>query len=130
MAINCFARHDISRGAVGIDAVESGLVLKLYSTLAYLWPVLNPLEEYVPEVNRIHQLVNPYIKGVEAPSLLEFGCGGGRLLNHFTRDFVTHGVDLSPQMIEQSTLLNPTTVHTVGDMRSVKLGMMLSLIHI
>ena len=31
-------------------------------------------------------------------------------------------------MIEQSTLLNPTTVHTVGDMRSVKLGMMFDVI--
>ena len=103
-------------------------MLKLYSTLAYLWPVLNPLDEYTPEVNRIHELVSPYIKGVERPSLLEFGSGGGRLLNHFTRDFVTHAVDLSPQMIEQSTLLNPSTLHSVGDMRSVKLGMKFDVI--
>lgn len=97
-------------------------MLKMYSSLSYLWPFLNPLEEFSKEAERINQIIHPFVQSGTRPAMLEFGSGGGRLLSHFTRNFETHGVDLSTDMIKQSKVLNPSTIHTVGDMRSIDLG--------
>ena len=96
-------------------------MFKMYSSLAHLWPALNPLEEYSEEAYRLRQLISPYILSVDTPSMVEFGSGGGRLLNRFTGEFQTNAVDLSPEMILQSKKLNPSTNHTVGDMRTINL---------
>ena len=104
--------------------------MKLYSSLAYLWPVINPLNEYFGEVVRIRELIDPFVSPLETPSMLEFGCGGGRLLSYFTQEFNTYGVDVSPQMIEQSRVLNPSTTHLLGDMRFVELDMRFDVIFV
>ena len=96
-------------------------VLKMYSSLAHLWPVLNPIEEYSQEACRLRQLITSHLSSDGTPSMVEFGSGGGRLLSYFAGDFHTAAVDLSPDMILQSMKLNPSTRHTFGDMRTINL---------
>ena len=103
-------------------------MFKMYSSLAHLWPALNPLAEYANEARRIRELIDPFVQSLENPTMLELGCGGGRLLSYFTEDFQTYGVDLSLEMILQSENLNPNTLHTVGDMCVVDLGMAFDII--
>ena len=99
---------------------------RLYSDLAYLWPIISPPEEYLVEAQEwldvIRGRVGAEPPGSPMPTLLELGCGGGHLLSHLTEHFITEAVDISPQMLEISRRLNPQTLHHVGDMRSIRLG--------
>lgn len=54
---------------------------------------------------------------------LELGVGGGHNLSHLTSEFDATAVDLSSQMLALSKSLNPGVEHSLGDMRTVRLGM-------
>jgi SAM-dependent methyltransferase len=108
---------------------ELAVTLRLYHDLAHLWPIISPPEEYRVEAAEWRDLIweefgwtgnqpawDPRAK------LLDLGCGGGHLLSHFTSYFTTEAVDVSPEMLEISRGLNPTTVHHLGDMRTIRLG--------
>lgn len=105
------------------------MTLRLYHDLAHLWPIISPPEEYTVEAAEWRDLIwSEFGWTGNQPAwdprarLLDMGCGGGHLLSHFTRHFTTEAVDVSPQMLEISRGLNPTTVHHLGDMRTIRLG--------
>ena len=94
---------------------------RLYSDLAYLWPLVSPPEDYAEEAGHWRDAVRARLGGGRH-RILELGVGGGHNLSHLTADFEATGVDLSQEMLEHSRRLNPGVEHHVGDMRSVRLG--------
>ncbi len=105
------------------------MTLRLYHDLAHLWPIISPPQEYTVEAAEWCDLIWSEFGWTGNQSawdprarLLDLGCGGGHLLSHFTRHFTTEAVDVSPQMLEISRGLNPTTTHHLGDMRTIRLG--------
>ena len=104
---------------------------RLYHDLAYLWPVISPPEEYVPEALQFVDLFRRYVlpPGQRldnlAPknlSLLHLGCGGGHLDLTLKKYFKLLGVDLSPEMLHLARTLNPEVLYLEGDMRTIRLG--------
>lgn len=94
---------------------------RLYSDLAYLWPVFSPPEDYADDADHWRQALRDKL-GPGRHSVLELGSGGGHTLSHLTGDFDMTGVDLSADMLALSRQLNPGVPHHLGDMRSVRLG--------
>ena len=94
---------------------------RLYKDLAYLWPMLDPPEEYAEEASFWRQALREKL-GHGRHEVLELGVGGGHLLSHLTAEFQATAVDISPQMLALSRALNPGVEHHLGDMRSVRLG--------
>ncbi len=93
---------------------------RLYSDLAYLWPLVSPPEDYAEEAGHWKDAIRDRL-GEGRHRILELGVGGGHNLSHLTSDFEATGVDLSPEMLEHSRRLNPDVEHHVGDMRTVRL---------
>lgn len=105
------------------------MTLRLYNDLSHLWPIISPPSEYMVEAAEWRDLIWGEFGWTgnqpawdPRPTLLDLGCGGGHLLSHFTRFFDTEAVDISPQMLEISQRLNPSTAHHLGDMRTIRLG--------
>ena len=94
---------------------------RLYHDLAYLWPVISPLEEYAEEAGYWRRALWDRL-GPGEHRILELGVGGGHNLSHLTSDFRATAVDISPQMLALSRKLNPGVQHHLGDMRTVRLG--------
>jgi SAM-dependent methyltransferase len=94
---------------------------RLYSDLAYLWPVVSPPEEYVLEAWSLREALRAKL-GPGRHTLLELGVGGGHVLSHLTSEFQATAVDISEPMLALSRQLNPQVEHYLGDMRQVRLG--------
>ena len=99
---------------------------RLYTDLAYLWPIISPPEEYAEEAVYWRRALRKRL-GSGKHHILELGVGGGHLLSHLTlahltTDFQGTAVDISPQMLELSKKLNPGVDHYLGDMRTFRLG--------
>ena len=107
-------RHPVARKAVAGTG-------RLYSDLAYLWPIVSPPEDYAGEAEHWRAAIRAGLGGGRH-RILELGAGGGHNLSHLTADFEATAVDLSPAMLEHSRRLNPEVEHHVGDMRTVRLG--------
>lgn len=91
----------------------------LYGELAAWWPLLSPPEEYAEEAAQILR----WLDGTgELGSILELGSGGGHLGVHVPEIIELVLVDLSPEMIAVSRLLNPEREHLCADMRGLDLG--------
>ena len=95
---------------------------KMYDELAHWWPLLSPPSDYEEEAAAYLKLLREECPGISG-SLLELGSGGGSnalyLKQHFKNVTL---IDLSPQMLGVSRALNPECEHTIGDMRTVRLG--------
>ena len=94
---------------------------RLYYDLAYLWPILDPPEDFMEEASFWRQILSQRL-GPGMHNVLELGVGGGHLLSHLAEGLEATAVDISPEMIALSRKLNPYVKHIVGDMRSVRLG--------
>ena len=94
---------------------------RLYNDLAYLWPLLDPPEDYAQEASFWRQALREKL-GPGRHEVLELGVGGGHLLSHLTADVQATAVDISATMLAHSKRLNPGVEHHLGDMRSVRLG--------
>ena len=94
---------------------------RLYSELAYLWPIISPPEEYQEEAEVWRNAIRDKL-GQGRHRVLELGVGGGHNLSHLTEEFEAAAVDLSPQMLDLSRKLNPGVEHHLGDMRTLRLG--------
>ncbi|MBL8232303.1 MAG: class I SAM-dependent methyltransferase [Bryobacterales bacterium] len=94
----------------------------LYAEHAHWWPLMSPPEDYEEEAAELLPRLLDGLEGVEAPSLLELGCGGGSLASHFQGHFAMTLTDLSPEMLAVSKTVNPEAEHFAGDMRSLRLG--------
>ena len=117
---------------------------RMYSDLAYLWPLISCHADYVDEA-RIWTSVLREKLGPGRHLLLELGVGGGNNLHHILyprcraepfpvgdcicnvdeeldAKFNAVAVDVSDAMLQHSRALNPTVEHRIGDMRSIDLG--------
>lgn len=104
----------------GMDAQHIPLN-RLYGDLAHVWPLMSPPEEYVEEASHWKAILREKL-GDGRHTLLDLGVGGGHNLSHFAHEFEVTAVDQSEEMLRNSTKLNPTVEHIVGDMRTVRLG--------
>ncbi len=95
--------------------------VRLYNELAYLWPVISPVEDYAEEAVHWLRAIEDKL-GPGSQRLLELGVGGGHNLSHMTGLHRAEAVDISPRMLDLSRRLNPDVVHHLGDMRTVRLG--------
>jgi len=95
--------------------------MKLYSEFAELWPMFSSPEEYRKDASIFIRLLK---KSCSPPprAVLELGSGGGNSASHFKAHFEMTLVDLSPQMLALSRVLNPECEHLEGDIRTVRLG--------
>jgi SAM-dependent methyltransferase len=103
----------------------------VYGELAYLWPLLSPVEDYAADAEAICQLISDKLGSLadkQKPSVVEFGAGGGHTLHHLSKEFETAAVDLSDAMLDCSRALNPLTEHHVGDMRTIRLGRLFDVV--
>lgn len=91
-----------------------------YETLANLWPIISPVEEYEEESAELLRVLRE--RAPEARTLLELGCGGGHVAYYLKRAFECCLSDLSEPMLENSRRLNPECEHVLGDMRTLDLG--------
>ena len=94
---------------------------RLYNDLAWIWPIWGSVEEYRPESEDAVKHIREFAK-IEAKTLLDITCGGGK--NDFTlkKYFDVTGLDLSEQMLEGARKLNPECTYIKGDMRDFDLG--------
>lgn len=96
---------------------------RLYSDLAWLWPILSPPEHYEAEAETLRELYERLGRpSAGRPRLLDLGAGGGHLLAHLAEDFDCTASDLSPAMLELCARLVPGARRVVGDMRHLRLG--------
>jgi SAM-dependent methyltransferase len=104
-----------------METFESRDRRRLYSDLAWLWPIISPPEDYVAETKEVIDLIQDYSQ-IPVTHLLNIGCGGGH--NDFTlkEHFTVTGVDISEDMLALARTLNPEIAYYVGDMRSIRLG--------
>ncbi|MBN1313573.1 MAG: class I SAM-dependent methyltransferase [Anaerolineae bacterium] len=93
---------------------------RLYSDLAWVWPIVSPKENYVEDAEEFCQAVWGYSQ-LEAKEILHLGCGGGHLDFTLKKYFAVTGVDVSDEMLALARQLNPEVDYQSGDMRSVRL---------
>jgi len=94
---------------------------RLYRDLAWLFPLITPLENYAEETEELWNLIRNHSQR-QIKTLLHLGCGAGH--NDFTfkkRARVT-GVDRSAAMLKRAQRLNPEVRYAAGDFRTVRLG--------
>lgn len=94
---------------------------KLYTSLAHLWHLYSPPEDYAEEAFTFHRRFQR--QGIpDGASVLHLGSGGGSLDYNLKRWYRIVGVDLSAEMIDQARQVNPDVEYVRGDIRDVRLG--------
>ncbi len=93
---------------------------RLYDDLAYLMPFISPHEEYEEEAMHWKRVLRDKL-GEGKHSLLELGAGGGFNLFHLKNEFEITASDISQQMLDLCSKLNPEIVLYQGDMRTLRL---------
>jgi SAM-dependent methyltransferase len=91
---------------------------RLYSDLAWLWPVISPPEDYIEEALQFASIIREFSR-IHARTVLHLGCGGGHIDHTLRQYFCITGVDLSPHMLVLARSLNPDVEYRLGDMRSI-----------
>ncbi len=94
---------------------------RLYDEFAHLWTLVSAPADYAKEAGYWRRVLREKL-GPGRHEVLELGVGGGNNLSHLTDDFRATAVDISEKMLANSVKLNPSVVHHVGDMRTVRLG--------
>lgn len=114
---------------------SSSSEIRMYSDLAWLWPVISLPEDYVTEALQFAGLIRQFsvtktsavrtnrFQPGEAPQLtiLHLGCGGGHLDHTLKNYFTITGVDLSTEMLALARQLNPEASYLQGDLRKLAL---------
>jgi ubiquinone/menaquinone biosynthesis C-methylase UbiE len=94
---------------------------RLYDDLAWLWPVLSPVEDYVEESDLFARLLSEAALG-PVRSVLHLASGGGHIDHRLKERFDVTGVDRSGAMVDLACDLNPDVDYEIADMRDVRLG--------
>ena len=94
---------------------------RLYTDLAWPWPVISPRESYIEEAEGFREAVQ-MLGRRPVKSLLHLGCGGGHLDFTLKKNFKITGVDLSEGMLSLARRLNPEVRYLPGDMRTIRLA--------
>ena len=95
-------------------------VRRLYSDLAWTWPIISPVENYIEETELFSKLIREHSK-IEVKTLLHLGCGGGHNDYVFKKHFKVTSVDISEDMLTLAKKLNPEVSYQYGDMRTIQL---------
>lgn len=104
--------------------------MKLYRELAAWWPLLSPPEDYFDEAAFFRQVLVSAGMPI-APTLIEFGCGGGSNAFHLKSLFSQVTLtDLSLDMLAVSQSLNPDCHHLQGDMRTLRCGVQADVVFV
>ena len=93
---------------------------RLYNDLSWLWPLWGTVQDYRPYSDQIIRHIKQYA-GRPLKTLLDVGCGGGKNVYNFKREFTVTGLDISPIMLEQAQSLNPDCEFIQADMRTYTL---------
>lgn len=100
------------------------MIPKMYSGLAWLWPVLSAPDEYIQEAEFFQEVIFAYLaerKTTAKVNVLHLGCGGGHIDWTLKKEFHITGLDLSAPMLALARQLNPECEYLIGDMRSARL---------
>jgi SAM-dependent methyltransferase len=101
---------------------EKSSALRLYSDLAWLWPMWgDPAVEYAHYCAHAVRLITQHAQR-PVTSLLNIACGGGKNVFNLKEHYRVTGLDRSPAMLELAEKLNPACEFIEGDMRSFSLG--------
>src|SRR5689334_20943740 len=101
---------------------ENDSAQRLYTEFADWYPMLSSPTEFAEDA-RIYLDLLTETAGSPPRTLLELGSGAGTTASHYKGSVRATLVDLSPGMLAVSQRLNPECEHTVGDMRTVRLGL-------
>ncbi len=93
---------------------------RLYGDLAWTWPIISPVEDYIEETELFSKLIKEHSK-IAAKTLLHLGCGGGHNDYVFKKYFKITSVDISEDMLTLAKKLNPEVNYQYGDMRTIRL---------
>lgn len=93
---------------------------RLYGDLAWTWPIISPVENYIEETELYSKLIKKHSK-IEVKTLLHLGCGGGHNDYTFKKHFKVTSVDISENMLTLAKKLNPEVNYQYGDMRTIRL---------
>jgi SAM-dependent methyltransferase len=93
---------------------------RLYGDLAWIWPIISPVEDYIEETELFSKLIREHSK-IEVKTLLHLGCGGVYNDYTFKKDFKVTSVDISEDMLNLAKKLNPEVNYKYGDMRTIRL---------
>ena len=94
---------------------------RLYTDLAWVWPILSEIENYAEEAEEFHWAIDDNAR-IKVSSLLHLGSGGGHIDYYLKRHFCLTGVDISADMLDLARKLNPEVTYVQVDMRSLRLG--------
>lgn len=108
-------------GADSVGGAPSRDRHRLYSDLAWTWPIISPPAEYAEEAREFWRFLRMGAAG-RVRKVLHLGCGGGHVDSHLKRHVQITGVDLSSSMLRLARRLNPEVTYRRGDMRSARLG--------
>jgi len=93
---------------------------RLYSDLAWLFPIMTPLEHYLEESELLCRTIRELCP-IPARSVLHLGCGAGHNDFVLKRHFDLTGIDRSKRMLEAARRLNPEVDYRQVDMRTLEL---------
>lgn len=98
---------------------------RMYGDLAWIWPLMGQPEEedWIAEAEQFIKAIREHSR-IEAKTLLDLGCGGGKNDYNLKKHFTVTGVDTSEAMLANAQRLNPEIEYSVGDMRTARLGKM------
>ena len=93
---------------------------RLYGDLAWTWPIISPVENYIEETELFSKLIREHSK-IKVKTLLHLGCGGGHNDYTFKKFFKITSLDISEDMLSLAKKLNPEVNYKYGDMRTIQL---------
>jgi len=93
---------------------------RLYGDLAWTWPIISPVEDYIEETELFSKLIKEHSR-IEVKTLLHLGCGGGYNDYTFKKYFKVTSLDISEDMLGLAKKLNPEVNYKYGDMRTIRL---------
>lgn len=93
---------------------------RLYGDLAWTWPIISPVKDYIEEAELFSKLIKEYSK-IEVKTLLHLGCGGGHNDYTFKKHFKITSLDISEDMLTLAKKLNREVNYQYGDMRTIRL---------
>lgn len=93
---------------------------QLYHSLSWIYPIIGFPEDYIGETEHFISVIKKNAR-YDVESLLHLGSGGGCNDYTFKKHFKVTGIDISSEMINLSSKINPEVEYTKGDMRSIEL---------
>ena len=95
---------------------------RLYNDLSWLWPYWgDPTTEYADFCKFLIPIIKKYSK-IPTNSLLNIGCGSGKNIFTLKKEFDITGLDISQDMLNLASELNPESNFVKADMRSFALN--------